>query len=304
MALLASGATLLLSAAPLAGQTIVAGKVSDPTSGAGVTGAALEVRLGGQVVGRGSSVQRGEFQIAVDVPATGVHQATVLIEHESFDSKSAPVVIQAGRPQPRFLQIEIVPRGLGACSAGGEHGGIVGHFGTPAGSSGDFPRKIANALTRNLLTRVQAEHVPEDFQPAFTACAEAKPRSFVHGGNFARLLAADVFVSGDLRPTTDGYDVYAYVSDRFDLFAPALETVNAAVKLDNPGAAELDASTLAAILVAVARSYQEDGHAAECVDVTRAAEALLGDLTPEIEAQRGRCQGGLDHRGLVRGGAP
>ncbi len=111
-------------------------------------------------------------------------------------------------------------------------------------------------------------------------------------------------MSGDLRPAGEGYDVYAFVSDRFDLFVPPLEAVNEAVNLDNPGAAELDTQTLAAILVAVARSYQEDGHSEECVDITRAAEALHGAPTPEIETQRGRCQAGLGHRGLVRGGSP
>lgn len=255
-------------------------------------------------MGRTATDQEGKFQLTVDVPSTGSHLVELDLAHDSFDPQLVRVTIDEGRPNPLFSKIQLLPRGVGRCRPTDEHGGIVGHFGTPGGAGADFPRKIADALTRNLVTRVQREHLPEGYLPYFEACEEAKPRTYLHGGHFARALEADVFLSGDLRPTAEGYDVYAWVSDRYGVFQSPLPSQNLAVDLDNPLAAELEVQTLTSILVAVARSYQEAGHEEECVDMTRAAEYLLGELTPEIEERRQSCRDDLGHVGLTREASP
>lgn len=297
--------TALLTALPLSASTIIPGKVIDPTTGgSAVRGARIDARLGTVNVGRTTSDEGGEFQLTVDVPASGTLSVELDVTHASYDSEFVRVTVKSGRPDPVFSTIRLMPKGVADCRPTGEHVGIVGHFSSLAQDDSDFPQKIADTLTRNLVTRVQKEHLPEGYLPYFEPCEQAQPRTYLHGEHFARALEAAIFVSGDLSASNGAYDVHAWVSDRHGVFSPPLAAENRGVDLDNPLAAELEVETLTAILVAVARSFQEAGHLEECVDMTRAAEQLAGKLTPDIEAQRQSCQGGLGHVGLTREASP
>lgn len=134
------------------------------------------------------------------------------------------------------------------------------------------------------------------------------PRIVTLSGAFAKALRANAFLSGDVNPDGDRFKVSTYVSDRFDLFVPPFRTVNEKVNLNDPGAAQLDPNTHAAILVSVATAYHEQLLYPECVEVSIAAEQLAGEHNSAIrDAARKRrevCQERLGNRGLLRGIGP
>ena len=285
-------------------ETTVKGELTDRATGSVVVGATVEVVRGDKVLTSGNSDIEGRFNLPVEVsPDLVAQNLTLAVRHDEYVDLSEVVVITKGRPDRSSYQLELLPKALTNCMISGELGVIVGYFGpadsTPSVQFADFSNRIAIALTYNLLPRIQQMHIPEDSQPAFQACGEAQPRSITTAGGFAEALGADAFVSGFVSQSGDRYRVDAYVGDPYGLFVPPLKTTNDDVDLDDPGAADFGPSTQAAILTALAAGYEEEGKPVECVDVTVAAEHVLGGLSPAIEATRRRCQGGLANVGLL-----
>lgn len=282
--------------------TIVVGQIVDQTTESGIGGVSIKVKSGGNTLGEAVTRQGGNFTVAFDIGSSmNVRNVTLLIEHEDFEEQSLLLTITAGRPDKPAYNVSLLPKALSGCQMQGEHGGVVGHFG-----SEELAHNVTFALTYSLLTRIQTLNLAADFQPMFVACNEARPRSPLHWGNFAKALGADVFLSGNVKQKSDQnrYDVNIYVSDRFGLFIPPLHTLNQSVTLKEAAAAELEPETHAAILLAVANGYEQEREYAKCVEMTVAAEQLLQGPTPEIEKSRQKCQAKLANLGLVEGGTP
>ncbi len=299
-----AGLAWLFQAAPAPGAaTIVQGKVTDPTTESGVSGVEVTALRGDRSLGSVLTEDDGRFLVTFDVGTSDRVYVTLRLEHDGYEARTEQITVTGAQPVPPFVSVVLRPNALSGCSGGGAPGGVVGYFTGPAGAE-DLSDKMAIALTYSLLTRIQRVHVPSDLQPSFGTCQGAKPRNPLDGPKFARFLEADVFVSGTVKQGAQGFDVAAYVSDRYDLYMPPLRALNVDVDLDDPGAADLDEETHAAVLVAIARRYEEEARFAECVDVTVAAEQILGGLTPVIEAERARCQQRLGNIGLLPGGGP
>ncbi len=281
--------------------TIVVGQIVDQTTRSGVGGADIKITRGGSTLGEAVTRQNGQFTVSFDIGSSmDVKNVTLLIEHEDFEKQSLFLTITAGRPDKTVYEVVLLPKALSGCQMQGEHGGVVGYFG-----SEELAYNITFALTYSLLTRIQALNLAADFQPMFVACNEARPRSPLHWGNFAKALGADVFLSGNVEEKTDEkrYDVNIYVSDRFGLFIPPLHTLNRSVNLKEADAAKLAPETHAAILLAVASGFEQEGAYAKCVEMTVAAEQLLQGPTSEIQKSRQRCQAQLANIGLVNRGS-
>jgi hypothetical protein len=306
---LALGLATLLATTVAGAQTVVRGQVLDAATTTGVAGASVAVRQGSGALAVGSTEADGGFVLAFEMGASrDARPVTLLVEHPGYVSGSRTLTITGGAPDSPFYRIDLLPSAIASCRLERPHLVVVGHFRSPATTQpvSDLSLRIADALTYSLLTRLQQVHVPSDFQPIFLACDEVQLRTVSLAGSYARALQAHVFVSGDVQPDDDHFRVSTYVGDRYDLFTPPLRTVNRGVDLDDPGAAEVDAVTHAAILLAVAVGYQQAGKPAPCVDVTLAAEDVLGEINPglltAVRERRRQCQEQLPHRGLLVGG--
>jgi hypothetical protein len=301
------GGVLALLPLMLHAATIVKGRAIDETAAAGIAGVTLELRQGERVLARAASDQDGAFTLVFDIGLSPQAQAvTLLASHPDFVAVSKNIAIASGAPDSPFYPLELLPARLARCRLQRGHNVVVGYFRSPASAApySELASRIADALTYSLLTRLQEVHVPTALQPLFLACEDARPRTIALSGSLARALGAAAFLSGDVKQQDATYRISAYVADPFELFVPPLRTVNEQVDLDDPGAAQLDPDTHAAILTAIAASYEEEQRYAECVDVTVAAERILGGLSAVLEQARTQCQRRLAHRGLLPGGSP
>lgn len=297
-------ATLLSSAAlaPALADTIVKGRVTDPTNGAGVSGAILELRRGADVVAAGISDLDGYFELAFAMDAVPEQRTLALgVVAGDYLPGGASVVVTGGRPDRDAYAVELMPVELRGCRGARARLVVVGYFGNPA-TGADAPQlayTLVTGLQSKLLPELQKHHLPTDFQPVFQACPDARPASPSYLDDYARTLRADAFLSGDVLQTGPSYRVRTYVGDRHGVFDPPRSVVNDDVAVADPAAAELDVATHAYLLVALANGYAEEQRYAECVDVCVAAEQLLGAAVPEIAEQRERCRSNTDNAGLV-----
>ncbi|WP_432698074.1 hypothetical protein ACQUQP_06955 [Marinobacterium sp. YM272] len=291
---------------PLLAETIVRGKLSDQVSERPMMGVQVSVLKGSQVLDTASSETDGRYQLVIDVGTSPSPQTlTLSAELDGYVTQTQDFTVTSGSTDSPAYDLELFPMALNACRITGGHGVIVGYFrAPPAANVSDLTYRISDALTYSLLTRLQQAHLDTSLQPEFWACNEAKLRSATLGQRYATVLGAVAFVTGDVNSADGTYDISTYVSDRFGIFRLPHRSVNQAVDLGDPGAAKLDPGTHGAILTAVAAAYENDGRYAEGVDVTVAAEQLMGFLTPELEAIRSRCQANIENRGLLRGDSP
>ena len=234
----------------------------------------------------------GRFALAFRIGRSAT-AADLVVEHPDYVPASTALKITKAGVEPPERAIELLPRGLRDCRLKDQAGVVVGNFLPPvagAAGAGDFADRIARTLTYDLLPRIQALDVSAEALPHFVACGEAKPRSFDLGSRYAHVLDADVFLSGNVESAAAGFDVHAFVADRFGLFKPPLPAVTRNVQLSDPAAARFDVQTHVAILTAIARGYEARGRHTACVEISVAAEALLGRPTDTLTKTREKCQ--------------
>lgn len=283
--------------------TIVKGRVTDPTTESGVVGARVHLRRGATEVAFGTTNLDGYFELAFDFNVVPEQRTLNLsVDHDDYAANSTSVAITSGRPDSDAYPVELTPKELTRCIRRKPHLVIVGYFGDPAGRAdvSQLPRTLVTGLSSNLLPELQKRHLPEDFQPTFDACPSARPSSQSYLDNYARTLGADVFIFGDVLETGPTYKVRTYVGDRHGIFEPPKTVVNENVAIMDPAAAELDNETHAYILVALANGYAQQDRFAECVDVCVAAEQVLGNAASIIVQQREYCQDRTENSGLIQ----
>lgn len=290
-------------ASPAAADTIVKGRVADPTTESGVIGASVHLRRGATEVAFGTTDADGYFELAFDmdvVPEQRTHNLS--IDHDDYAPNSTSVAITSGRPDSDAYAIDLTPKELTRCIRRIPHLVIVGYFGDPAGRAdvSQLSRTLVTGLSSNLLPELQKRHLPEDFQPTFDACPGAHPSSQSYLDNYARTLGADVFIFGDVLETGPTYKVRTYVGDAHGVFEPPKTVVNENVDVTDPVAAALDDETHAYMLVALANGYAQQNRFAECIDVCVAAEQVLGSAASVIVEQREYCQSRTENSGLIQ----
>jgi len=287
---------------PVAADTIVKGRVTDPTTESGVVGARLQLRRGASDLALGNTDLDGYFELTFPMDIVSEQRTMNLgVEHDEFAPTSISIVITSGRPDSDAYRIELTPKELTRCRRQKPHLVMVGYFSGPASGAdvSQLPYTLVTGLSSNLLPELQKRHLPADFQPVFDACPNARPTSLSYLPNYARTLGADVFVFGDVLETGPLYRVRTYVGDRHGIFDPPKTVVNENVAITDPAAAELDIETHAYMLIALANGYAEQNKFAECVDVCVAAEQVLGATIPDIARQREFCQERTENAGLV-----
>ena len=288
-----------------AADSLAAGKVRHAISDKPVIGATVTLHRSGQTLGSAITDTDGVFSIPLNLAPSPRHQTlTLRAEHGEFVPVSVPIQTDKGTPTENFYELTLLPKELADCL--GETGKkvVVGHIRPPFGETvADLPARIAEALQFDLLTRLQAKHLNAEVQPIFESCAGAKPKSIMHGGQWARALKAHAFLGGSVSRGQSDFDVSTHVSDAYDLFDGPQLSKNHAVDLNDPSAAQMDPKTHATILVAVAKGYENARLYAACVDTTFVAEGILGKSGPTIIAVRESCQAKLRHTGLVPGGS-
>lgn len=283
--------------------TIVKGRVVDPTTESGIVGAQLKLRRGVTELALATTDIDGYFELVFPFEVVQEQRTLSLtVESDSYSPNSTNVIVTAGRPDSDAYAIELTPMELARCRRSTPHVVIVGYFSSPSGGPdvSDLPRVLVTGLSSNLLPELQKRHLPEDFQPTFDACPGARPSSQSYLDNYARALGADVFIFGDVLETGPAYRIRTYVGDRHSVFEPPKTVVNENVAVTDPAAAELDKETHAYMLVALAHGYAQQERFAECVDVCVAAEQVLGDAASPIVAQREFCQERTENSGLLR----
>jgi hypothetical protein len=288
------------------GETIVLGTVVDATTKDPVPGATVAIRRGNTRLGYGATDTHGSFRFPIDVGVTPVPQQLVLaVEHDGYAGTSKIIAISGGRTDSPEYDFEVLPKALAACLRNRDHALVVGYFRPPvAGGPSDLAPRIADALSYGLLTRLQQLRLAPEEQPFVLVCSQAQPQASSDSGALAKALHADAFLFGYVAPADGRFKVEMTVADRFDLLVPPTRASSPDVDLDDPAAARLDPRVHEAILTALIAGYARADRHAECVEVTVAAERILGSLPPVIADARRRCQDALRNRGLLREGTP
>ena len=280
------------------------GTATDRVTGVGIQGADVVVRVGDSILQRSLSDANGRFSFTFRVRrSAGV--AELVVGHQNYVPASRPLKFSADAIAPWNHAVDLLPRGIADCRIKDATGIVVGHFLPPVAgrdlAAGDLAQRITTTLTYDLLSRIQPLNLPPETLPHFVACGEASPRSPEVAAGYARALDADVFLSGNVEVASSGYDVRTLVADRFKLFEPPFPSITRNVQLGDPAAAHFDASTHAAILTAIARGYEDRKRYATCVEITVAAEGMLGRSTGELTQTRSRCQRAAGLLSLVEG---
>lgn len=300
------GVLCLLASAGARADSIVAGSIEDAVTGGAVPAAGVTVHLGGQSIGITTSGNDGSFRVLVSVPVRSEPQNLKLIVHrDGYAEASRDVVVVSGRTDANTYKVLLQRREVADCRQSREHGVAVGYFRPPAAASADvdLAGRIRDALSYDLLTRVQQSSLRPESQPFIWACPQAKPQVEKDYTGWARALNADAFLAGYAAPAGQRFKIEMLVADRYGSAEMPTRTTSKDVDLDDPAAARMDASAHAAILAALLSGYQRSGKYAECVEVSVAAERILGRLPPGFADVRRQCQAKLPNRGLLPGGS-
>ena len=286
--------------------TIVLGSVVDVSTQAPIGGATVSIRAGSDVVGTVLSGADGRFRLPFDVGVRPeAKNLSLSVERAGYSGESRTVVVASGRASEPSYRVELLPENLVPCRRPQNRAIVVGYFRPPAsGDAVDFASRVADALSYDLLTRVQRAGLRPAEQPNILACADAKPRTLADYGNFAKALLADAFLAGYVTKSGERFKVEMSVEDGFGVFGSPRRISNRDVNLDDPAAARLDTEAHGAILTALIAGYETAGKAAECVELCAAAERMLGTLPPAIADLRKKCRGALPNSGLLPGGTP
>jgi hypothetical protein len=296
---------LLVSTAARA-DTTIAGSIEDLVTGSAVGAASVTVHKGGESIGITTSGNDGSFHVLVSLPARPEPQNLKLIVHrDGYAEASRDVVVVSGRTDANTYKVVLERREVVDCRQSRDHGVAVGYFRPPAAGSADMDMagRIRDALSYDLLTRVQQSRLRPESQPFIWACPGARPQVEKDYVGWAKALNADAFIAGYVAPAGQRFKVEMLVADRFSAANMLTRTTSKDVDLDDPAAARMDASAHTAILAALLSGYHRSAKYAECIEMCVAAERILGRLPPALEVVRSQCQAQLPNRGLVPGGS-
>lgn len=299
---------LLLGATAAMAETIVKGRVLDPSTDSPVIGAELELWHAARLLTAGDTDENGRFALAFPFKSTPEQNTLRLrVKKAGYATGTASVIVTAGRTDQNAYTVQMLPEELARCVRGVPYLVTVGRFfDPPSGANvGQLSGYLARALSLKLAPELQKKHLPGDLQLTFVECTSASPHSLTHLANYARALGAQVFIAGDVIETGARYRVRTYFGDRYGVFDANTSVVNENVDIQDPAAVALDASTYAYMLVALTHGYVEKKRYAECVDICVAAEQLLRELMPGqapppvITEQRKFCQTRTANAGLL-----
>jgi hypothetical protein len=289
-------------------ETIVAGTARDVTTDAPVSGAHVTIRHGSEILGSAVTGTGGVFQLPFDIAVRSEAQNLKLfVSFDGYVDASQDVTITSGRPNAASYRFDLVPRSVADCIRSRDHMVVVGYFRPSTSGSGDpdLAARIADALSYDLLVRMQQGRLVGDALPIVVACGKARPQAIGDYTNFAKVLHADAFLGGyvdDSGPRR--VKVQMSVADRFEMLVPPLRASSKDVNLEDPAVARLDPSAHAAILTALVTGYERAGKFAECIEFTVAAARIVGSLPAALADARRRCEQALPNRGLLSGGTP
>ena len=286
---------------------VLAGTVSDSSTGAPVSGADVVLRKGGAELGSTVTAADGQFQLPFDIVAQPQAQNLKLfVRRDGFVAASQDVVVTSGAASRKSFALGLIPQSVSGCIRSSDHAVVVGYFRPAAGSAGDpdIAGRVADALNYDLLTRMQ-QALNQKSLPSIVACGGARPQAVVDYSRFAKVLHADAFLVGSVNDAAlRKVKVDIVVVDRLDLLAAPLRVSSKDVNLDDPELARLDVAAHAAILTALVGGYEQARKFAECIDFTSAAARILGPLPSALESARQRCLQQVPNRGLLSGNAP
>jgi len=281
------------------------GSVADATTAAPLAGAEVSIRRGSEVLASDRSDADGRFRLSFDVgPRPEALNLKLFVKHRGFEEASKDVVVASGKPDSSSYRFDLLPEAVSPCRRHRGHAVVVGYFRPPTSATGDLDlsSRIRDALNPNLLTEIQKLRLRPDAQPIVIACGQARPQATSDYPTLAKALRADAFLSGYVSPSGSKFKVQMNVADRFDVLVPPPQISNPDVDLDDPQAARLALEAQKAILIALVTGYRSGEEYAECIEVTVAAERILGTLPPEIDQERQKCQKALPNHGLLAGG--
>lgn len=303
LVLLASNSMFLTDASC---SSLLVGKVSHAITAISVPGVTIEIYRGRELLGTAHSGPKGRFSLAFEVKTKKNSEIlTVLVTHDEFASFSDTVQFLSGKLGQSAYHFSLLPKPLAKCRVSKGHYVIIGHFKPPVSETySELSSRIADTLYSNITKQLQQYHIPLELQPIFLACDEAKPRALIQGKIFAKALKAHAFVCGSVKRVEKGFDVRIVISEPYGIFSLPCSEKNECVDLDDSLEAQLSAKTCATILISIATGYEHNGLFAEAVYTTKAAEDILGKLTPEIKKIREKCKRNLPQRELLSGGSP
>ena len=280
----------------------VGGSLADVTTMQPVMGATVTLRQDDAVLDTDRSDAEGRFALSYTAAQrTGRQELKLFVDDPGYVADSSDIAIDPGRTDSGDHAIQLVPISIRACRRAGAHAVIIGYFRPPSTTPqmGDLAKRIRDTLEYELMPPLQQGNATRNDPPIVVVCGTANPPSDADYPGFAKALEADAFVGGYVVAQAALSTVVMKIADRFDVLRPLAEAESAPVDLDDPRAARLGADAHRPILIALATGYEHAGRPAECVEVTTAAQTILGVLPPELAAARQRCQAGLPNRGLL-----
>jgi hypothetical protein len=301
------GLCLLMAVCDARAATLVTGSVTDSSTGTAIAGAQVEIAKGAVRLGQAVSGSDGRFRLSIDVPNTPQAQNLKLtVRHSGHVDAASDVVVVSGRPDRAAYAFDLLPSAVADCRRGSNHVVVVGYFRPPASQAGDtgLADRVKDTLDYDLLAPMQLVGVPTGMQPTILACGNVQPRAATDYPALARALGADAFLAGYVTapasPTNPKVKVEMVIADRHGVLQPPARASSPDVDLDDPAAARLSAAAHVAILTALVAGYEKAGQSAECVEVTNAAERVVGTLPPGLAQARERCTQKLPNRALLR----
>jgi hypothetical protein len=291
----------------VAASFVLAGTVSDASTGVSVSGAEVTLHSGGADVGTTVTAGDGLFQLPFDMTSSPQPKnLKLIVRREGFVAMASDVVVSAAGASPRSFAFALVPSAISNCVRAADHAIVVGFFRPAGGSPGDadISGRVADALNYDLLVHLQ-QSMSQQTLPSVIPCGNAKPIQVTDSPKLVNVLHADALVTGSVNAVAlQKVKVDITVFDRFELPPFPKRTSSKDVNLDDPELARLDRSAQEAILTALISGYEREGHFAECVDFTSAAARIVGALSGELASARQRCEQKAPNHGLLPGGQP
>jgi hypothetical protein len=289
-------------------ETAIKGTVRDRVTDAPLPGVEVEVRRGGDVLGRAiSNTGDGSFLVTVEVGnQPQAVNLKLLIRRRGYQSADEDVVVVSPRPRPPAMSVALLRSDLADClRKTSPRWVVVGHFRPPLGlpDTGGFSQGVFDAVRWELSKIADTSSVVPDRRPVVVNCRDIDERDFLSAA--ARELRADALLLGVVSRPPDGarFTVRMFVGDQHGLFAARTAPIlSRDVDLEDPSASRLDAMAAGAIVQALLTGYLKDGRFEECVEFSRRAGTEIRPLPMEIARINAECMRKLPTNGL-RGGA-
>lgn len=301
---LALCAAVLGGPAPAAAQTAIKGSVTDRVTLAPLAGAAVEVRRGGDLLGRAiSNAGDGSFLITVEVgnrpEATNLK---MIVSRDGYQSADNDIVVVSSRPRPVASDVTLLRAAMADClTQARKRWVVVGHFRPPLGMAGgaEFASRVTDAVRWELAKIAETSTLAAERRPFVVPCEGIDERDFLSAA--ARELRADVLLSGGVSrpPNRERFTVSMFLADQHGLFNDRRTPIlSRDVDLEDPSASRLDVDAAAAIVQAVLTGYLKEGRFDECVELSRRAAAELKAARSTFDRVSAECARQLPANGL------